>query len=488
MKKYIIKIAWLLALVLLISDIPQNAITVAAETDGAPTAFTAGATGTASEITEMGLAVGQGLIDTYIAADDTIASRDAEGWTQDAAAWSYGFPRGKYNGVTTWGWWKGTGASTSATVTGFNTLSHTAYQTDGVILLPTLPSSNYKFEATFSVIGASDGSTPSGSFGLVTNIAPNYTESIGGTRFGAYTTGHTQGTNNNRLYVNNKANSISESQTNINNLSGYTAPSAGDSVTLTVYTYNGTNYYYVNGIYVTSFASKLTTEGQSLCGLYVSGNEQLTVTITDISVKKLITAPETPSEVSGLGLTVGDALIDADVSGRYTIPCRDAEGWTQDATEWSYGLPKGKNSDGTKSWGWWRGNASNTTASVTGFNTLSLMALETDSVILLPTLPSTNYKFEATFTIVGTQAEGKETISTPDGSFGLVTNIGPVYTESIGGTRFGAYTAGNSNGESKNRVFVHNKSAAASIGSELYENKQIQIIYQATLRQVQVIL
>ena len=38
--------------------------------------------------------------------------------------------------------------------------------------------------------------------------------------------------------------------------------------------------------------------------------------------------------------------------------------------------------------------------------------------------------------MVGVQTEGEETAITPSGSFGLVTNIGPDYTESIGGTRF----------------------------------------------------
>lgn len=291
MKKYARKIAWLLVLVLMISAIPPNTVTAAA---GNGTVLEA-----ASELAEMGLTVGSGLIDTYLAADDTIACRDEDGWIQDANAWSWGLPKAKNSdGTKSWGWWRGNASDTSASVTDVNTLSLTAYQTDSVILLPTLPSTNYKFEATFTIVGTQDGenvTTPNGSFGLVTNIGPTYEESIGGTRFGAYTTGNSNGANKNRVFVHNKSAKASigedlyeSSQTNKDNLSGYTAPSAGDSVTLTVYVYEGTNYYYVNGIYVFSFDSKLTTEGESLCGLYASGNDALTVTITDISVRELL--------------------------------------------------------------------------------------------------------------------------------------------------------------------------------------------------------
>ena len=262
LKKFVAKkIAWLLALVLMIPSMTSYAAGTVLET--------------APEIAEMGLTVGQGLIDTYLAADDTIACRDDEGWTQDASAWSCGLPKGKNSdGNYSWGWWRGNASDTSTSVTGFNTLSLTAYQTDSVILLPTLPSTNYKFEATFTVVGTQDGetvTTPNGSFGLVTNIGPTYEESIGGTRFGAYTTGNSNGESKNRVFVHNKSAKASigeelyeSKQTNKDNLEGYTAPSAGDAVTLTVYAYEGTNYYYINGIYVFSFDSKLTTEGESL--------------------------------------------------------------------------------------------------------------------------------------------------------------------------------------------------------------------------------
>ena len=459
MKKYIAKIAWLLALVLLISGIPQNAITVAAETNGASSVFTTGATGTASEITDMGLSVGQGLIDTYLAKGDTIASRDAEGWTQNVAEWSYGMPK------SSWKWWTGNASNTSAVVSTGDTITATAFTEDNVILLPTLISENseafinYKFEATFTVGDSTDGSTLNGSFGLVTNIKPNYDESIGGTRFVAYTKGHNQGTKNNRLYYMNKVPSSSgvtdREQHNVNNLAGYTAPGTGESVTLTVYTYEGTSYYYANGIYVASFASEIASVGNSLLGLFVSGNsnatEALNVTITNISVHELITTPEIPSEISALSLTVGDELIDTDVYTRYTIPSRDADGWTQNAAEWSYGLPK-------SDWSWWPGKAENTAAVVSANNEISVVAKETDNVILLPTLVAekseafVNYKFEATFT-VGGSTDG----SAMNGSVGLITNIKPDYAESAGGTRFVAYAKGHKQGTNNNRLYYQNK-------------------------------
>jgi len=485
MKNTLRRIACILVLMLFVSIIPSNV--VAATEEESSDIFESFASGTiletAPDIAEMDLKVGAGLIDTYLAAGDTIASRDVQGWIQDESAWSSGLPKGKNSdGTKSWGWWRGSASNTSTSVTGVNTLSLSAYQTDSVILLPTLPSTNYKFEATFTVVGVQTvgeetAITPSGSFGLVTNIGPDYTESIGGTRFGVYTSAHSSG-DKNRVFVHNKSAKASigeelyeSAQTNRDNLTGYTAPSAGDSVTLTVYVYEGINYCYVNGIYTFAFASKLTTVGESLCGLYVSGNDTLNVTITSIYVKELIAAPVIPTEISALNLAIGDMMLDTDVSSREIIGSRDANGWVQDSAEWSCGLPKGKNSDGTKSWGWWRGSASNTSTSVIEFNTLSLTSYQTDSVILLPTLPSTNYMLEASFTVVGVQTEVEGTLTTPSGSFGLVTNIGPNYIESIGGTRMGVYTSGHSSGD-KNRIFVHNKSAKASIGEELYESSQ----------------
>ena len=465
MKKYIAKIACFLALVLLVTGIPQATISASAENASA-----AGPTKTGTEIGALGLSVGQGLIDTYIAESDSLANRSEAGWTYDATEWSYGFPKSATGGGVSWGWWKESNAYQTASVSGGDTLSQTSYKTDAVILLPKLPSTNYKFEATFTVQAKTDGGTPNGSFGLVTNIAPDYINSIGGTRFGAYTTGQTNGKDKNRLYVHNKAKkaSIGEalyegSQTNIDKLAGYTAPSAGDSVTLTVYTYNGTNYYYVNGIFAKSFASKLTTSGESLCGIYTSGNEEMTVVITDISVEELIPTPQIPAEVAnavtGYQVSLGDKLIDTNISGRYVLPSRDAEGWTQIAKEWSSGLPK-TDKVGGLSWGWWNDSKTRQSASVTGFNTLSQTAFGGDPVILLPTLPSSNYKYEATFTIAGASGD-----DTPSGSFGLVTNIAPVYTESVGGTRFGAYTTGHSKGASNyNRLYVNNKAHKSAVG------------------------
>ena len=434
MKKYIAKIACFLALVLLVTGIPQATISASAENASA-----AGPTKTGTEIGALGLSVGQGLIDTYIAESDSLVNRSEAGWTYDATEWSYGFPKSATGGGESWGWWKGENAYQTASVSGGDTLSQTSYKTDAVILLPKLPSTNYKFEATFTVQAKTDGGTPNGSFGLVTNIAPDYINSIGGTRFGAYTTGQTNGKDKNRLYVHNKAKkaSIGEalyegSQTNIDNLAGYTAPSAGDSVTLTVYTYNGTNYYYVNGIFAKSFASKLTTSGESLCGLYVSGNEELTVSITDISVKELIftedsssgdSSEDSGSEEENTGLvfdgsyTLGNVLYQTDFEnvtvGNNGLP----EGWSK-------GAPK--DPDYTTSYGWGDTSGTSMVGEVTtldGYgNVVRFGSTNTDAYITLPATGTMDYLFEATV-IVNYDTKGE---------FGLANNFYTSATEADG--------------------------------------------------------
>ena len=172
LKKYI---AQLLAVAILLASIPLDAIASVivpqemSVSDGDAASFASAATATASKITEMGLSVGQGLIDASVSGGDSIANRGATGWTQEDDAWSYGMPK------SGWSWWRGTASDVtySADVSSGNTLSFSAYKTDNVILLPKLPSTNYKFEATFTVGGEADSN---GSFGLVTNIAPTYRE------------------------------------------------------------------------------------------------------------------------------------------------------------------------------------------------------------------------------------------------------------------------------------------------------------------------
>ena len=267
-------IAWLLTAAVVMFSVPLDAI--------ASSAAAATASVTHSEINELGLSVGQGLIDTYVSSGDAFPDREAKGWTQDDNVWSYGRPK------SGWSWWRGAkGYTYSASFSEENTLTVSAYQTDNVILLPKLPSTNYKFEATFTVEGEK---APNGSFGLITNIAPEYPKSIGGTMFVAYAAGHNL---KGKVYTQNKASKdkgIDDKKSYVP--AGYTAPGAGDSVTMTAYVYEGKNYYYINDIYVGTIDAKLTTKEKSLCGFFCSGNTETKVTITDISVKELVVAED----------------------------------------------------------------------------------------------------------------------------------------------------------------------------------------------------
>ena len=406
-----------------------------------------------SEITVPGLKVGEDLIDASVSAGDAIPSHETSGWVQDEDAWSYGMPKG---GTPSWGWWRGKGDySYSASVTSDNIISLSAYNTDSIILLPKLPSTNYMFEATFTVEGEED---PNGSFGLITNIAPEYTKSIGATMFVAYAAGANKGT----VYTWNKAKSANigtelyeknrTSKTVSNYIPDYTAPGVGDSIKLTAYVYEGTNYYYVNDVFVTSAVSKFITEGESLCGFFCSGNTATSVAISDISVKELIISEDDDSKEdsdggdgesgsesggessggseSGGDVTGGDGensggsessgevtggdggTSDEDIpgssetpeelvfDGSYTIGSVIYE--TDFDEETVAGLPEGwqagNKADGTSSFGWADSDASMVAevAALEGYgNVLHFGSVNTDAYITAPDTGTLDYIFEA---------------------------------------------------------------------------------------------
>ena len=413
------QIAQVLAVVVLLVSIPLNSITAEAASSSLP-----------DEIAALGLEVGKDLIDTSVSAGDVIANRDdVNGWEQDKNAWSYGKPG---TSASKWGWSRGKeGSSVSASVVSDNTIRMDSISADNVILLPTLPSSNYKFEATFTVV---EGSTLKGSFGLITNFAPKYEDISGGTLFVAYAAGKTgPASGSKKVYSWNRGTNGEKDKVGRTTPDGYTAPAGGSELTLTVYVYEGVNYYYINGNYAGSAESIFTTEGESLCGFYQYSDETMPVEITNISVKELIKAGEdVPTEMQKPGLKVYGSLIDTSVSAGDVIANRDdVNGWEQDKNAWSYGKP----GTSASKWGWSRGKeGSSVSASVVSDNTIRMDSISADNVILLPTLPSSNYKFEATFTVV----EG----STLKGSFGLITNFAPKYEDISGGTLFVAYAAG----------------------------------------------
>ena len=414
-------LAWLLTAAVLMFSVPLDAIAASAAT----------ATDTHSEITELGLSVGQGLIDTYVSGGDAFPDCASEGWTQDDNVWSYGMPKDG------WGWWRGNASATySASFAGENTLTVSAYQTDNVILLPKLPSTNYKFEATFTVEGETD---PNGSFGLITNIAPAYTESIGGTMFVAYAAGHSSGAKN-RVYTRNKAKkaNIGEELYEGSNTTyvpaGYTAPGAGDSVTMTAYVYEGKNYYYINGIYVGAIDAKLTTEGESLCGFFCSGNAETTVTITDISVKELVisqddTTGEDDDTTSGGDNTTGggddetgaeeEAPKGLDFDGSYTLGeiLLETDFEDTEVGQLPEGWQKGSKASGA-SFGYTDNQSAATmvgeVTALEGYgNVLHFNSYLTDAYITTPATGTMDYVFEATV-IVNYDTEGE---------FGLANNF-----------------------------------------------------------------
>ncbi|MBQ8230894.1 MAG: hypothetical protein IJZ34_03040 [Lachnospiraceae bacterium] len=407
-------IAQVLAVVILLVSIPFEVNATTATSSDIP-----------EELQKYGFVVGNDLIDTTLAAGTTIPYHEDANWTQSKDEWSYGRP------LKAWSWWRVDTVTPSATVSSGDVISSVCNGSDGIILLPTLPSSNYKFEATFTVNDNPDAIN--GSFGLITNIAPDYAKSTGGTMFVVCAAGHARVTGGKTsIYTWNKPKKVSgEAAATYHQPDwDYTAPGAGDKITLTVYVYNGVNYYYIDGHYVAYTKSLFTTEGESLCGFFNSGKSDMVLDISDISVKELkeVVEEEVPSELEKIGFAIGNELIDTSLAAGTTIPYHEDADWSQSADEWSYGRP-------LKAWSWWRVDTVTPSATVSSGDVISSVCNGSDGIILLPKLPSSNYKFEATFTV-------NDNPDAINGSFGLITNIAPDYKKSIGGTMFVVCAAG----------------------------------------------
>ena len=375
LKKYI---AHILAVIVLMVSLPLDVNADTGTSSDVP-----------SEIKALSLEVGDDLIDTTITSGDNLLYHEAAGWVQDDSKWSYGRPKGKNaDGTGSWGWWRGTSAS--AAVSSDNTISLSANASDGIVLLPKLPSSDYKFEATFTV---NKDSGANGSFGLITNINPSYADSTGATMFVFYAAGHKSA---GATYTMNKL-----SGTGSKNWfrPGPSAPGAGESITLTVYAYNGTNYYYVNDSSASSIATTITKEGPSLCGFFLSSDATMTVDISNISVKELKYVEKDPSEEDNTGgedqtpvgpvfdtssLIIGDVLYKTDFEDTEVgaLP----EGWQ-----------KGYPGNGS-TFGYAASNASMTgeVVDLDGDKVLNFASANTDAYITAPATGTLNYIYEAT--------------------------------------------------------------------------------------------
>ena len=428
------QIAQVLAVAVLLVSIPLSAITAEATSSSVP-----------DEIKALGLDVYGSLIDTSVSAGDAIANHEDGNWKQDEDEWSYGRPNAD------WKWWRGntpddpTSYTISTEVSSENTISFTSEKTDGIILLPMLPSPNYKFEVTFTV--GDDTQAANGSFGLVTNIDSTYNGSKGGTMFVVY---EGKSSNAGKIYTQNKGKVNGDTKA-VETPTWHTAPGAGETMTLTVYAYEGVNYYYVNGTFFKSVKSTFDTEGESLCGIFNSG---ATVTIKNVSVKKLKKAEEAvPAELQAVepDLVAGDDLVKINLASGTTLPDHDAEGWEQSADAWSYGLPDAD-------WKWYTSEGSDSDpATVLADNTISYGSNGKDSIILLPTITSSDYKFEATF-----KAEDLSAKNT--GTFGLITNISSNFKDSKGGTMFVTYGSG----KTTNPIYTVSKPAEKNADRVFY--------------------
>ncbi len=400
-------IAKLLAAVMLLVSIPLDV-----------SASTAASSDVPSELQKYGFVVGDDLIDTTLAEGTAIPYHESDDWSQSADAWSYGKPLKK------WSWWRVDDCTPSATVSSGDAISFVSNGGDGIILLPELPSSNYKFEATFIVNDNPDAIN--GSFGLITNIDYRYTKSTGGTMFVVCAAGHARVTQNKTsIYTWNKPEKISgENAAKYYEPDwDYTAPGAGDEITLTVYVYNGVNYYYIDGNYVAYVSSAFTTEGKSLCGIFNCGKSDMYLDITDISVKELIAkddsdegdSDEDDSEVSGRfpegaafdesSLPIGEVLYQTDFEDTVVgeLPDGWQKGYIGNGASFGYGV-----SDTSLR------SMIGEVVTLDGYgNVLRFSSANADAFITTPATGTLDYIFEANV-IVNFDTEGE---------FGLANNF-----------------------------------------------------------------
>ena len=283
---------------------------------------------------------------------------------------------------------------TNYTVNGKNDkgIKITASQ-DDVILLPTINTKNYLYEAEITLTNNINGS-----FGLLNDMSvkvradgadsQGQSGDYGANRMVIYTMAHGSGKAN-AYWVNRFGGQ--PAQTNIPKPAGLdTLPVTGTTLNFKVYTFEGINYFYINDIYIATFANVKNFGPENVLGIFTSSAP---IFVSKVSVKAL-NAPE-----SNLGMADGKAYFKGDVV--YEL---DTESLTvgQFPEGWNIGYSAGEG-DNKTSFGYT--NTGTMTPSKLVFTTVEDSALGTvvkaetenaDTHMTIPQIGTLNYIYEAT--------------------------------------------------------------------------------------------
>ncbi len=408
-------VALILAIVVLVASFPIGM-------------FASATTTLPDEVANLGFVVG-----------DTIIDEDFE----DATA----IPDGYELRNPSWDGWPGNAGSLSLstyTVSGADDkgLQLNTSQ-DDVILIPTISTANYVYEAEITLTN-----NASGSFGLLNGMSPvvradgadsqGMTGDYGANRMVIYAPGHSS--NGTYAYYHTKFQNAGTQQ-NITKPSALTGlPTVGTTLTFKVYSYAGNNYFYINDNHIATFANAKDFGNQTVVGFFASSSS---IFISKLSVKALVadtTSGDEDSNIIGTNgnkvMTKGDSLLAYDFT-QSTL----ADGTLPDG--FTYG---GANTTPALDWGWGASGASVSAKMATYNNTkvLQFTANNCDALIAAPAVNTRDYVYEITFipTLSGkyvgisNQTWGTDTLSSSQW-FAVQDNAAPYHkykgTDSPGG-------------------------------------------------------
>ncbi len=344
-----------------------------------PMSFASTDTELPTEVTGLDFVIGDTLIDQDFESVDTI-------------------PDGYELRNPTWDGWpgnKGTMSLSTYTVNGATDKGlQLNTQADDVILIPTLPTVNYVYEADITLTANS-----SGSLGILNDMSTlvraadadsqGNSGNYGANRMVIYAPGHSSaGT---KVYYHTKFGGAG-SQQNLDKptaLAGH--PTIGETLNFKVYTWNGTNYFYINDIFIASFANVKNFGPENVVGIFASSSS---IFISKLSVKALTVKPEEEGpEIIGTSgnktMYKGESLLAYDFTQSELADGTLPEGFT-------YG---GAKATPAISWGWGGSGASVSAkiATYQGTKTLRFTATNCDALIAAPAVNTRNYVYEITF-------------------------------------------------------------------------------------------
>ena len=192
--------------------------------------------------------------ETLIDEDLTAATEIPEGWALNKASRV----------------WNSASSSMSITEGGLAVANNSG---DLELTLPSIYTSDYVL--TVNLITGTYG----GNVGLFTNVSDPYTSSVHVTR--QYLTSNTDTYTQTNKIVGKAA--ITETHTLTDIIDAVF--SAGDAIELSVYSYKGYSYFYINGTFAGKFEQYNPDLSQSLCGIYLCGTH---VVVTSVTVESIM--------------------------------------------------------------------------------------------------------------------------------------------------------------------------------------------------------